>query len=86
MKDGKIQWHPAFGAALQIELSDELDKVQIEEEHLLGKKPMQADFVVHKVDRDQEIRKNIGRLFRKHNIRYMDMPVSISQIHQRFWK
>ena len=68
MKDGKIQWHPAFGAALQIGLSDELDKVQIEEEHLLGKKPMQADFVVHKVDRDQEIRKNIGRLFRKHNI------------------
>ena len=29
MRDGKVQWHPAFGAALRIELADELEKVQM---------------------------------------------------------
>ncbi|MCI5529323.1 MAG: hypothetical protein MR406_04165 [Blautia sp.] len=29
MKDGKIQWHPAFGAALRIELADELSPQDI---------------------------------------------------------
>lgn len=37
----KLQWHTAFYAAIRIELGEELDKLQIEEEHLLGKKPMQ---------------------------------------------
>ena len=68
MKDGKLQWHPAFGAALRIELADEIEKVQIEEEHLLGKKPMQVDCLVIKVEKDRLIHKNIGRLFKKHNI------------------
>ena len=68
MKDGRVQWHPAFGAVLRIELGDELEKVQIEEEHLLGSKPMQVDFLVVKVDKKQKIHKNIGKLFRKYNI------------------
>ncbi|MDY5663624.1 MAG: 3-isopropylmalate dehydrogenase [Blautia sp.] len=68
MKDGRVQWHPAFGAVLRIELGDELGKVQIEEEHLLGSKPMQVDFLVVKVDKKQKIHKNIGKLFRKYNI------------------
>lgn len=68
MKDGKIQWHPAFGAALRIELADELEKVQIENEHLLSSKPMQVDYLVVIVDKNQKIRKNIGQLFRRHNI------------------
>lgn len=68
MKDGRVQWHPAFGAVLRIELGDELGKVQIEEEHLLSSKPMQVDFLVVKVDKKQKIHKNIGKLFRKYNI------------------
>lgn len=68
MKDGKIQWHPAFAAALRIELADELEKVQIEEEHLLGRKPMQVDCLVVKRNKNQQIHKNIGQLFREHNI------------------
>ncbi len=68
MNDGKLQWHAAFGAALRIDLGDELKKVQIEEEHLLGKKPMQVDFLVLKLCKDQKIYKNIGRLFKTHNI------------------
>lgn len=41
MKDGKLQWHSAFYAAIRIELEEELAKVHMEEEQLLGKKPMQ---------------------------------------------
>ena len=32
--DDKIQWHPAFDAALQIELEDEAEYLEFEPEHL----------------------------------------------------
>ena len=68
MEEGKIQWHPAFGAALRIELAGELRKVQIEEEHLLGNKPMQIDIVLLKKNKRERIVKNIGKIFRTCNI------------------
>lgn len=68
MEEGKIQWHPAFGAALRIELAGELEKVQIEEEHLLGKSPLQIDIVLLKKKPGEKIVKNIGRIFRNYNI------------------
>ncbi len=68
MSEGKLQWHPAFSAALHIELEEELDVLYIEDEHLLSKKPMQVDVVVIKRDKDVPIKKNIGRIFRKYNI------------------
>lgn len=68
MSEGKLQWHPAFSAALRIELEEELDALYIEEEHILGRKPMQMDVLVIKKERDVPIKKNIGRIFRKHNI------------------
>ena len=64
----KLQWHTAFYAAIRIELGEELDKLQIEEEHLLGKKPMQIDLLVIKKEKGKSINKNIGRFFRSHNI------------------
>lgn len=66
-KDNKIQWHPAFGAALQIELGEEAKYLKFETEHLLSKKPMQIDVLV-KNDKCIQIKKNIGRIFRQHNI------------------
>lgn len=42
----KIQWHPAFDAALQIELGEEAKYLTFEPEHLLSKKPMQIDVLV----------------------------------------
>lgn len=44
--DDKIQWHPVFDAALQIELEDEAEYLEFEPEHLLSKKPMQIDVLV----------------------------------------
>ena len=57
--DDKIQWHPAFDAALQIELEDEAEYLEFEPEHLLSKKPMQIDVLV-KNEKDVKIKKNIG--------------------------
>lgn len=68
MTEGKLQWHPAFVAALHIEFADELDLLEIKAEHLLGKKPMQIDVLVIKKAEEVLIRKNIGRIFRKYNI------------------
>lgn len=68
MTDGRLQWHSGFSAALRVELEDELDELCIEDEHMLSKKPMQIDVLVVKMKGEQPIRKNIGRIFRKHNI------------------
>lgn len=64
----KLQWHPAFCAALYIEFEDELDKLAIKREHLLGMKSFQIDMLIIKKDKHAVIRKNIGRIFRRHNL------------------
>ena len=68
MKKTKLQWHPAFGAALRITLQDELQYLEMREEYLLSKKPLQMDILIIKKLKDVPIRKTIGRIFRKHNI------------------
>lgn len=68
MTEGKLQWHSAFDASLRIEMEREADRLQIETEHLLGKKPMQIDILIIKKEKGQRIEKNIGRIFRTHNI------------------
>lgn len=68
MTDGRLQWYSGFSATLRVELEDELDELCIEDEHMLSKKPMQIDVLVVKKKGEQPIRKNIGRIFRKHNI------------------
>ena len=65
--DEKIQWHPAFDAALQIELGEEAKYLEFDSEHLLSKKPMQIDVLV-KNEKQVKIQKNIGRIFRQYNI------------------
>lgn len=63
-----LQWHPAFYASLQIELQEEAKYLTFENEHQLGTKPKEIDVLVIKKAEHIQIRKNIGRIFRKHNI------------------
>ncbi len=63
-----LQWHPAFFAGLQIELSEEAEYLSFESEHMLSSRPMQLDILVIKKDRERQIRKNIGQIFRTYNI------------------
>ena len=64
----RLQWHPAFYAGIQIELEEEREKLIFENEHQLSTKPMEIDVLVIKKQPDVQIRKNIGRIFRGHNI------------------
>ena len=64
----KLQWHPAFNAALRIELEENLDDLIFKEEYQLSKKPMQMDILVIKKNVHAAIKKNIGHIFRTHNI------------------
>ena len=67
-KKSVIYWHPAFFANIQIELKDEADKLTFENEHHLSKKPMQIDVLIIKKEKAGQIRKNIGKIFKKHNV------------------
>lgn len=62
------QWHPAFYAGAQIELQDDADNLIFENEHQLGTKPKEIDVLIIKKQEERPVKKNIGKLFRKHNI------------------
>lgn len=67
-KERPLQWHPANYAGLQIELADEKEFLIFEDEHQLGTKPKAIDILIIKKVQEHKIKKNIGRIFRKHNI------------------
>lgn len=64
----KLQWHPAFYAEIQIEFEEESEELIFENEHQLGTKPREVDVIITKKNADYQIRKNIGRFFRKYNL------------------
>lgn len=72
MKDAKaknmLQWHPAFYAGIQIEFGAEANELVFENEHQLGTRPKEIDVLIIKKNSDYRIVKNIGKIFRKHNI------------------
>lgn len=67
-KERPLQWHPANYAGLQIELAAEKEFLIFEDEHQLGTKPKAIDILIIKKVQEHKIKKNIGRIFRKHNI------------------
>lgn len=60
MEKTKLQWHPAFGAALRITLQDEMRYLEMHEEHLLSKKPLQIDVLIIKKLQDVQMKKITG--------------------------
>ncbi len=65
---GKLPWHSAFYAGIQIEFEKEADKLIFENEHQLGTDPMRIDVLIIKKCTEEQIQKNIGRIFRDYNI------------------
>ena len=63
-----LQWHPAFQAVLQIEFSGEAQYLQFFKEYNLTDSPLRIDTLVIKKDQGVQIRKKIGRIFRRYNI------------------
>ena len=68
MKQQPLQWHPAFQAAMQIELAEYQAWLKYEREHNLTQNPLQIDLLIIKMEQGRRIEKSIGRLFRHYNI------------------
>ena len=64
----KIYWHEAFFEALQLEFKDYLDILHFDNEFPLSKEALIIDALVIRKDSQRQISKNIGRIFKGHNI------------------
>lgn len=64
----KTQWHPAFCAAFQLELKEDMKYLQCTNEYNLNSKPLQVDLLIIKKLENTVIKNNLGKIFRKHNL------------------
>ena len=67
MSDTKIQWHPGFTAAMNLEFEENREDLIFEKEYNLNTKPLEIDLLVIKKDPDVVIVNEIGKLFRGYN-------------------
>ena len=68
IEDSRVQWHPAFVAAMNLELKQNRNELIYEREYNLNTKPLSIDLLVLKKNRDVPIENEIGRIFKGHNI------------------
>lgn len=65
----KIQWHPAFCAAAELELRENIKELDLIPEYNLSKEPIRIDLLVIKESEQERILKNeIGHIMRRHNV------------------
>jgi len=67
-EQGKIYWHGAHFEALQLELHEYEDALVFKKEHELSKEALRMDTLVIKKIKNVQIDKNIGKIFKNHNI------------------
>ena len=72
--DKKIQWHPGFVAAVNLELAENRNALIYEKEYNLNTKPLEIDLLVIKKDPGVRINNEIGKIFRGHNIMEYKSP------------
>lgn len=68
MNDTKIQWHPGFVAAMDLEFKEDRDNLIFEKEYNLNTKPLEIDLLIIKKETLLPISNEIGRFFRGHNV------------------
>lgn len=68
MSGEKIQWHPGFVAAMDLEFAENRADLVYEKEYNLNTKPLEIDLLVIKKSRDIQITNKIGRIFRTYNL------------------
>ncbi|MDY5807172.1 MAG: hypothetical protein SPM04_06480 [Lachnospira sp.] len=87
MKDSpeKIQWHPAFAAAMGLEFKSDYEYVRIEQEHNLSKEPLRIDLLVLKVNNtERKFSNEIGHIMKTYNIIEYKSPKDGAVIEQKF--
>ena len=74
MKETKIQWHPGFVAAMNLEFARNRQGLIFEKEYNLNTKPLEIDLLVIRKDSSVRISNEIGSLFKGHNIMEYKSP------------
>ena len=74
MKDTKIQWHPGFVAAMNLEFAKDRERLIFEKEYNLNTKPLEIALLVIRKDSSVRISNEIGSLFKGHNIMEYKSP------------
>lgn len=74
MNDTKVQWHPGFVAAMNLEFAQNRADLIFEKEYNLNTKPLEIDLLVVKKNSSVSIFNEIGKLFRGHNIMEYKSP------------
>ena len=74
MKETKIQWHPGFVAAMNLEFAKNRQDLIFEKEYNLNTKPLEIDLLVIKKGASVRIDNEIGVLFKGHNIMEYKSP------------
>lgn len=65
----KTQWHPAFYAAMELELKEYAPYLHFHREYNINTKPVQIDLlIVRKANTSIKISNEIGEIFRGHNL------------------
>lgn len=67
-KEKKKQWHPAFFGALHLELVENKCDLDFTEEFILNTMPLRVDTLIIKKRHNCEIKNEIGKIFRTHNL------------------
>lgn len=58
----KIQWHPGFYAAAELELRHNRKDLEFHREYNLSKKPLQIDLLIIEKLKDIQIQNEIGKI------------------------
>ena len=64
----RLQWHPAFCNAMQLDFAEDASHLTFQNEYALGTKPLNIDLLIIDKDDSCQIHNPIGRIFRRHNI------------------
>ncbi len=65
---GRIQWHPGFYGAAELELRANKLELSFQTEIELSKKPLRVDLLIVRVKPGAKIENEVGRIFKDYNI------------------
>lgn len=63
----KIQWHPVFYAATELELQENLEQLEIKTEYNLSKEPIRIDLLIIR-ENEKRIKNEIGHIMKTYNV------------------
>ena len=82
--EDNIKWHPAFYAATELELHENIHELEIIPEYNLSKEPIRIDLIIFKNNDNTKIKNEIGHIMKKFNIIEYKSPDDIMSIDDFF--